>query len=481
MAKLYIFGIGGTGSRVLKSLTMLLAAGVDMKGYEVVPIIIDPDAANGDVTRTVEMLKNYQQIHERVHGEGPSQASFYKTPISAVSQNFRLEIKGSHNEEFRDYIGYSELNDSNKALISLLFSEDNLRANMEVGFKGNPNIGSVVLNQFSESEDFIRFASDFSAGDRIFIISSIFGGTGAAGFPLLLKNIKNADHRLPTWALLKEAPIGAISILPYFGVWPDQKSKIDKATFISKTKAALSYYDQNVSGNNSLNALYYIGDEVNKDYENHEGSTYQKNDAHFIELAAALSIVDFAHTEEGELRNSDGKAIAPLYKEFGVRKDTETITFGDLGMQTQHRLQKALSQYILFYLYVENQLALSLDMSWATGPVKIDRTFMTQPFYNTYLRTMNRHFWDWLNEMKRNKRSFAPFNLKIDGNKLFEVVEGVKAKSSLFERGSNYARMDYILSKTEPKIKTRKPEVFFVELFDQSTSELVKDKYGFHI
>ena len=32
MAKLYIFGIGGTGSRVLRSLTMLLAAGVDTNG-----------------------------------------------------------------------------------------------------------------------------------------------------------------------------------------------------------------------------------------------------------------------------------------------------------------------------------------------------------------------------------------------------------------------------------------------------------------
>lgn len=30
MAKLYVFGIGGTGSRVIKSLAMLLATGVDI-------------------------------------------------------------------------------------------------------------------------------------------------------------------------------------------------------------------------------------------------------------------------------------------------------------------------------------------------------------------------------------------------------------------------------------------------------------------
>ena len=50
MSKIYIFAIGGTGSRVLKSLTMLLAAGVKTNASEIVPIIIDPDAACGDKT-----------------------------------------------------------------------------------------------------------------------------------------------------------------------------------------------------------------------------------------------------------------------------------------------------------------------------------------------------------------------------------------------------------------------------------------------
>jgi len=43
MSKLYIFGIGGTGARVLKSLTMLLASGVECGVDTIVPIIIDRD------------------------------------------------------------------------------------------------------------------------------------------------------------------------------------------------------------------------------------------------------------------------------------------------------------------------------------------------------------------------------------------------------------------------------------------------------
>ena len=61
MSKLYVFGIGGTGSRVLKSLVMLLASGVECK-MDIVPVIIDPDDSAADMTRTVELMKKYKAI-----------------------------------------------------------------------------------------------------------------------------------------------------------------------------------------------------------------------------------------------------------------------------------------------------------------------------------------------------------------------------------------------------------------------------------
>ena len=51
MSKIFLFGIGGTGARVLRSLTMMLATGVKLGVDEIIPIIIDPDAANADLTR----------------------------------------------------------------------------------------------------------------------------------------------------------------------------------------------------------------------------------------------------------------------------------------------------------------------------------------------------------------------------------------------------------------------------------------------
>lgn len=338
MSKLYVFGIGGTGARVLKSLSFLLAAGVSCKSDSIVPILIDPDAANGDVSKTTNILRHYQKIRKNLTFDNASKNEFFKTPIHSLTPNFSIKIQNS-NKQFKDFIDYSTLDKKNKALISLLFSEKNLNADMEVGFKGNPNMGSVVLNQFNQSDDFKSFASSFSQGDRIFIISSIFGGTGASGFPLLLKNIRSADPSLDNFALLQNAQIGAISVLPYFGVRKDEESDIEKSTFVSKTKAALRYYQHGV--NDSVNTMYYIGDSLTKDYENNEGSTAQKNDAHFIELASALAILNFTNSPKSEVNE---------VKEFGIETDTKSIMFNDLNDKTKHIIFKPLTQYYLFHL-----------------------------------------------------------------------------------------------------------------------------------
>nr|WP_315182512.1 hypothetical protein [uncultured Flavobacterium sp.] len=479
MAKLYVFGIGGTGSRVIKSLAMLLATGVEINQYEVVPIIIDPDEANGDVTRTIDILKNYQNIHNKLSFSDIDKNQFYKTKISNITQNFRLTLSDIKNDRFKDYIEYSGLDDNNKALINLLFSEENLNSDMELGFKGNPNIGSVVLNQFKQSEDFMKFASSFNQGDRIFIISSIFGGTGAAGFPLLVKNIRGADHNLATWKCLQDAAIGAITMLPYFGVTPDEDSKIDKSTFISKTKAALSYYEENISGNNSVNALYYLGDDLTKDYPNVEGSVNQKNDAHFLEIVAALSIIDFAKTESTELVNYEGKAENPIYKEFGIKSNSQSIIYENLGDLTQILLKKPLTQYTQFLVYLRDKIQNSSDQTWAKN--LNTTTLLTQPFYSNYLKKFNQYYLEWLNEMNYNQRSFSPLNVDVNDTNLFEMVKGIRPNSAWLESGGkNYNRYNYMLSKQDKTAtNTGSKEQQFMDLFYTTTEALVTEKFNF--
>jgi hypothetical protein len=84
MAKLYLFAIGGTGSRVIKALTMLLASGVAIKNTDVIiPIIIDPDSANGDLTRAVEILRTYKDIRSKANS---NHSEFFKVQISSLDE-----------------------------------------------------------------------------------------------------------------------------------------------------------------------------------------------------------------------------------------------------------------------------------------------------------------------------------------------------------------------------------------------------------
>ena len=277
MSKLYVFGIGGTGSRVLRALTMLLACGVECKSDTIIPIIIDPDDSAADKTRTVDAMKRYESIRKKLVFSDANENRFFSTELRGVDgmENFGFPLNNTRDCYFKDFIKVEELNKASRALVNLLFSQKNLNSDMKVGFKGNPNIGSIVLNQFGNSQHYKDFANDFKEGDRVFIISSIFGGTGASGFPLLLKTLRS-DKNSQSWNLINSAKIGAVTVMPYFKVSQDDNSGVDSSTFVSKTKAALAYYENNISKNGSVNALFYIGDNIPASYENHDGGSEQK-------------------------------------------------------------------------------------------------------------------------------------------------------------------------------------------------------------
>ena len=394
MGKIYVFGIGGTGSRVLKALTMLLASGVECAADQVIPIIVDPDAANQDVTRTVEALKHYVAIRQKLAQNSGSKCSFFKADVQPITRDFKLPLVGIQNMKFGDYIGVGTMSKADQAMMKMLFSSDNLKADMQVGFKGNPNIGSVVLNQFAQSEDFANFANAFTSGDKIFIVSSIFGGTGASGFPLLLKTLRSNDT-LPNHALINNAPIGAISVLPYFDVIQNNKSSIDSDTFISKTRAALAYYKDGITGNNSIDTIYYIGDNVKQAYDNHEGGVDQVNKAHFVEFASAMAILDFA--EEGVHDNMSSSVT----KEFGIRTDAtgNELTFNDLEDATVSLIRKPLAQFTFFVRYLNEAFNDSYTVPvWAKNN-GFDKTFRGDTYYRN-VREFATYFQTWMTEMK---------------------------------------------------------------------------------
>ena len=423
MSKLYLFGIGGTGSRVIRSLTMLLASGVDAGVETIVPIIIDPDLSNGDLTRTISLLKKYKEIRSELSFGSDVQSCFFKTEIDDQNTDFRLPIANVGNKTFGQYVEYDNLSREDKAMMSLLFSDRNLNAQMQEGFKGNPNMGSIVLNDFCDPNNNVlaNLLANFEDGDKIFIISSIFGGTGAAGFPLLLKTFRQAQqfNTFANPATIANAPIGALSVLPYFGLQADGNSEINMATFVTKAKSALTYYQNNLD----TDALYYIADSMTSSYDNVEGSDRQKNDAHLIELASALAVIDFT-------RDSQIMRGSKLYKEFASEQATNCMDLSLLSPSTRQILAMPLISFYVFSQFFEHHLSTTFDAAWAKAR-NFKQDMLSDGFYRNVRAFIERfkgsNSEGWLMEMARNSRGFAPFNL--DGyNNIFHSISGYEPK-----------------------------------------------------
>ena len=480
MPKLYVFGIGGTGSRVLRSLTMLLAAGVETNGYEIVPIIIDPDVANADLTRNIEILRKYKAIHDELEFTEGSKLSFFRTKLNPGVDDYTLPLEETNDKTYGNFISIDSMDREDRAMAEMLFSEDNLQASMEVGFKGNPNIGSVVLNQISQSEKFQNFASSFGEDDRIFIISSIFGGTGASGFPLLLKTLRNCSG-IDNCANLNKAVIGAISVLPYFLLNANDDSAIDSSTFMSKARAALKYYKENIK---EADALYYIGDTPKKTYTNSEGGSTQENDANLIEVLAATAIIDFC---QNAVDFESGETHKTKYKEFGL-KDTgldggNAVTLKNfIGLSNNDNYQEELVYPMIeFALFakslVEDYKFVSSQSLKANGKLKSKEAFYNEKFARN-VRGFLSDYISWLDELKENLPSFVPF--KVESGKLGDLkhlVTDVEAKGGLFSSKVDEDSFRSELNGVSPKENSDKEK--FMEIYNVAAKKFAKDKYRF--
>lgn len=463
MAKLYVFGIGGTGARVLRSFTMMMAAGVTIDADEVVPVIIDPDAANADLTRTVALMNIYRSIRSSLSFSPQNESTFFRKELSQILANYTLRINDTDDKTFSQFIDLPSMNKSSQAMIRMLFSEKNLASSMNVGFKGNPNIGSIVLNQIVDANDFQDFANNFEAGDKIFIISSIFGGTGASGFPLLLKTLRTGTN-FPNNDLINHAEIGAITILPYFKLKNDDESEIDSSTFISKTKSALAYYENNISKNKSIDALYFLADNVTNTYENHEGGSAQQNDAHLIEFLAATAIVDFSNKQHANTSN----------KELGLKDLTNSVTFDSFYENQKRMLFAPLTEFMMMTNCLNHKFDYYSSKDFNANNDNFNGLYGSS--FMTELQHLTGLFIEWLDEMKRNKRSLDLFDLNTK-DKPFEVVTGVKPKK-IVSLKSDYDLVTDRLNSAVKKCHSKGDNDKFLEMFFLAMKKLFNEKFN---
>ena len=510
--RLFLFLVGGTGSRVMRPLIMQFAAGIhplDEAGQpmplEVVPIIVDPHKANEDLKRTSNLLRWYKQIRQALYGDRVDVTKgFFSVKISTLSDilpngsnlsdTFLFNMGSIASKKFSDFISYSTLDTGNQALCSMMFSKDQLDTKMDIGFVGSPNIGSVALNQFKDSEEFKQFSNVFQKNDRIFVVSSIFGGTGAAVYPIIVKNIRNAGNtiQLNNRGDLRDARIGALTVLPYFNIQQDENSPISRADFISKTKSALFYYHDNLTGirqngvdlpMSKVNACYYLGDEIpSNPYFNDPGGNGQRNDAHVVEYVGALAVLDFLQIPDDQLHTDNGNAVNPIYKEYGLANDKMTLSLKDFGTSTRLHVNKQLTKFHLAYLYITNQLKSDVGRGYTEDKPEITSGFLSTSFFHTLTSDFYVAYLTWLKELKLNQRSFEPFHLTTD--KLSDALNGIAPKSGLFKSTIDYKSLLSSLNKmSQQAVKTQKygtDRVAYklMNLLDETLDKLVEEKYN---
>lgn len=480
MGNLFVFGIGGTGSRVIKALTMLLASGVKLNAKKVIPIIIDPDARNGDKIRTVEILKRYRKIREQLDNSD----NYFSTDISTLSvlskgqvgvgDTFGFDFQTD--DTFKKYINTDDLDFLGRGMVDLLFEEEILNTPLTVGFKGYPNVGSVVLNQQMKSKELIEFAQHFGHDDRIFIVSSIFGGTGAAGFPLLLKNLRNTDKTNPLAqkGTVQKAKIGAVTVKPYFSLNADADSAIDSNSFITKTITALSYYKENLQG---LDAMYYVGDHTMNTYKNVEGDRSQKNAAHFVEVASAMAIVDFMNYSDEKL------AARPLFHEFGLKDNPDMqFNFSSIPDDVAYVKKPLASFMVACKFFAEHFKTKDATRTRWFDSFELDDDKnksliqFIQDFKHFLVEGEEESFRAFVEEMHNNKVSFSPFHLEA-GKELGALIKNneIITKGLFSKKFIDFDKIDEQMNEQCHNMVQHKTPQEFLNVLNQAINEVFKD------
>ena len=283
----YAIGIGGTGAKCLESLIHLAAAGM-MPDGDLHLLFVDPDAANGSRARVEETLAHYVSCKDQFN---LGQVALLNTKIVPADPILWTPFDTT-NPSLNEFFHYENFRNSSAGkLFDVLYSRSEKESSLEEGFRGHPSIGSAVMAKTVDLKTdptwntFRKKIAGDDGGAKVFLAGSIFGGTGASGFPTIAQIVKEA----------LDVKLGGALLLPYFKFMDDgddKKLKAKSDEFLMNTQTALKHYHLwNQTG--IYDAVYLFGDESRIDVENALGGPAQKNASHFIELYAALAAIDF--------------------------------------------------------------------------------------------------------------------------------------------------------------------------------------------
>lgn len=304
MAVNIVLGMGGTGAKLIESFVHLCAADLGPSD-EVLIGLIEQDAANGNTNRTNRCLTRYMKLHRLIRSGDqdalPQDCGLLRTRLKwLVEQTPAWRPNDGVNATLSQVVNFELLNDDVKDLVRSFYSDADahnadaeLKMPLDEGYRARPHIGSLALLYSIEGAPWwdqikARIRAGTDGGLRVFLFASAFGGTGAAFFPTLAREIRTFAQQCGI-SLLN---ISGTLMTPYFSFPPPdgEKNVARPEDMAIQTKAALADYQRMVAEGGVFDNLYIVGnDPVATLPKFSHGSASQNNPPLVPELVGALA------------------------------------------------------------------------------------------------------------------------------------------------------------------------------------------------
>ncbi|MBS5527385.1 MAG: hypothetical protein KHX42_04425 [Prevotella sp.] len=335
MAKQYfVMGIGGTGMRCIESLIHLCAMGM-FDDTEIHLLALDTDKNNGNFSRLKEVKEAYVNSKNLDKANRtPLSDTFFSANIKYYEFSPNYEQKSTFNEVFN--YGNTRYNNPEEADLADLVLTDNVENfNLRHGYRAQTHLGSMMMYHSiieaarsrtgSEFKNFLQelIKATTSGTPKVFILGSVFGGTGASSIPIIPQAISEAASIISNGAanVLKGAYFASTLLTAYFSFkspsaeeLAHQKVIATSDKFALNSQVAMMFYDDDTTVKNTYQRFYMMGTdgqswdpmarEKDKITQTITGGGDQKNDSHYIELLAACAALDFFHADENHLQQN---------------------------------------------------------------------------------------------------------------------------------------------------------------------------------
>lgn len=381
--KLFVIGIGGTGMRCLESFVHLCAIGM-FDNQEIEVLTLDTDQENGNLKRVWDLIDLYNRIKSPTgldadFGGKPSAETFFSAKLNLYK--FWPAYSGGVNYQTLSRIAVQDDKTKENIDLATLFLDESAqvfdlahgyRAQTHLGSqlmyhsildaaKNYKNSGSSALPQERELMRYIEELVKAKSEARVFIFGSVFGGTGASSIPVIPTAFRDA------YKIFKDLPIeakfGASLLTEYFtfkSATDDQKKSkkdaviADANYFTLNSQAALQFYQNDITVQNTYKCLYNIGWPISnladfskgkKEIETITGGASQKNPCHVTELLCAFAAYDFFYRDTFE----KGKAEY-LFRTVHFDNNTFHFDFADFVGESEKFKNKLAGMYSIALL-----------------------------------------------------------------------------------------------------------------------------------